>query len=152
MEKEFKIITKLSSDEINKRILKLLNKKFGIPFISKNYLYKGTINENSFTITTQFDNPPIVLNAEFNNGEIDVKVKWESLQNAFKGLVFGLIFPAIFMIVFLIIYNNPKEISSYLLAILIMIMYYIFQKIIIFIYYQEPNHKTIIKDLKKVLK
>lgn len=64
MTKEFTISTNLSSDEIKERIQKLLNKKWGIPFLFRKVIYKGEIKKDNFVITSQFDNLPIKLKGD----------------------------------------------------------------------------------------
>lgn len=152
MTEEFTISTTLSSEEFKQRIQKLLNKKWGIPFLYSKPVYKGEIFENSFKITSEFDNPPIVLKGKLIDDKIEVKVNWDSMKSAYKYLVFGLGFPIVFMVLFFIIYENPNSFFSYFFCIAILFAFYLFQKIIVRINYQEPNPKTIVNDLKKVLK
>lgn len=152
MTEEFTISTNLSSDEIKERIQKLLKKKWGIPFLFRKVIYKGEIKKDNFIINSQFDDPPIVLKGEISENIIAVKVSWDSMKKAYSGLIWGLGFPAVFMVMFFIIYDNPKSVLSYIFCSILFLAFYIFQKIFVFLQYQEPNPKGIIKDVKKALR
>ncbi len=151
MKKEFKIATNLSSEDIKIRIQRLLDKNWGIPFLFRKNLYKGSNDENSFKIITKFDDPPIVAKGIINKEAIEIKVEWDSNKIAYNSLFYGLTLPAIFMVIFFIIYKNPESFFSYFVSIILLTIYYITQKIIVLINYTEPNPKSIIKDLKKAL-
>lgn len=149
MTEEFTIQSKLNSKEIKLRIQKLINKKWGIPFLFRKPVYKGEVFEHSFIVISIYDNPPVILKGKLIKDRIEVIIDWDSMKSAYKGLVFGLGFPIIFMLMFFIIYENPKSIWSYVFCMVLLFVFYLFQKIFVAIYYQEPNPKRIIKDLKK---
>lgn len=124
----------------------IVDKATFITAISKKK-YEGKVLKNGFHLKT-YDSPPIEVNGVIKNNDIELEVKYESLKESIKGIIYGLGYTFISLFVFWRIYESPKSISVYIIGGLSFLIPFFVYKFYLIAYYVEPDPKYIIKKLK----
>lgn len=151
MKKEFEIKTTLPIEEIEKRVLKLINTPFRLFFIFKMKQYSGSFQGSSFKIEDT-SAPPVILKGTVlpNEGKVKIVVNWDSMKKMMKGFIYALLYPMLGVVIFLMLYYY-HNFFSYLFSFILLFVPYVFFKWYSLVYIVEPNPKKLIKDIKKAL-
>lgn len=148
---ELKVETTLSVAETIRRLEELNGKENFINSITNKKLFAGSISKENISLRT-FDSPPVeisgLIKEHDNHTQLILKLKGRTNEASLKGLTYGFGYPIASIIIFFILYNDPRNLLSYLLCALVMIAPFVLFKINYLMNYAEPDLENISSKIK----